>query len=38
VVGYSRPVNFEVFGQSDERYVIEGGAERLPQAIADYLA
>jgi len=38
MLGYSHPVNFEVFGPSDERYAIEGGAERLPQAIADYLA
>jgi hypothetical protein len=36
VVGYSPPVNL-VFGPSDERYAIEGGTERLPQAIADYL-
>jgi monoamine oxidase len=32
------PGNFRIFGASDERYHIEGGNERLPQAIAATLA
>ena len=32
-----KPVSFNVFGVSDERYHIEGGNERLPAAIADDL-
>lgn len=31
------PKNFEFFGESDERYHIAGGNERLPMAIADEL-
>jgi monoamine oxidase len=31
------PEHPEVFGASDERYHIDGGNDRLPQAIADYL-
>jgi monoamine oxidase len=34
----SNPGNFQIFGQSDERYHIAGGNERLPQAIAAALA
>ena len=34
----SNPGNFQIFGQSDERYHIVGGNERLPQAIAAALA
>jgi monoamine oxidase len=32
------PGNFRIFGASDERYHLEGGNERLPQAIAAALA
>jgi monoamine oxidase len=32
------PGNFRIFGASDERYHLEGGNERLPQAIAGALA
>jgi len=32
------PGNFRIFGASDERYHLEGGNERLPQAIASVLA
>jgi monoamine oxidase len=31
------PKRFEVFGESDERFHIDGGNERLPEAIADAL-
>ena len=34
----SNPGNFQIFGQSDERYHIVGGNERLPKAIAAALA
>jgi monoamine oxidase len=34
----SNPGNFQIFGQSDERYHIVGGNERLPNAIAAALA
>jgi monoamine oxidase len=37
MLAYSHPREFQIYGPSDERYVIEGGAERLPQAIADHL-
>ncbi len=38
LLGYKAvPGNFSIFGASDERYHIDGGNERLPEAIADYV-
>jgi monoamine oxidase len=38
LLGYKAvPGNFAVFGASDERYHIDGGNERLPEAIANYI-
>ena len=39
LLGYqAKPGNFMMFGKSDERFHINGGNERLPQAISDDLA
>ena len=38
LLGYKAvPGNFSIFGASDERYHINGGNERLPEAIATYI-
>ena len=38
LLGYKAvPGNFSIFGASDERYHINGGNERLPEAIANYI-
>jgi len=38
LLGYKAvPGNFSIFGASDERYHIDGGNERLPEAIAGYI-
>ena len=38
LLGYgAKPGNFQVFGASNEKYHIDGGNERLPQAIAQAL-
>ena len=38
LLGYKAiPGNFSLFGASDERYHIDGGNERLPEAIANYV-
>jgi len=37
LVGYNKPKQFSIFGESDERYRIAGGADRLPKAIVEYL-
>ncbi|HEY9204748.1 MAG TPA: NAD(P)/FAD-dependent oxidoreductase [Candidatus Methanoperedens sp.] len=37
LLGYSEPNQLMIFGESDERYRIAGGADRLPKAIAEYL-
>jgi monoamine oxidase len=36
LLGYSTP-NFDIFGQSDERFHIRGGNQLLPEAIASYV-
>ena len=37
LLGYGPPQSFQVYGSSDERYAIQGGVDRLPNAIAEHL-
>ncbi|MDY0060845.1 MAG: NAD(P)/FAD-dependent oxidoreductase [Myxococcota bacterium] len=37
MLAYSDPAELQVFGESDERFSISGGVNRLPQAIAAHL-
>lgn len=37
LLGYNKPNQFSIYGESDERYRIAGGADRLPKAIAEQL-
>lgn len=37
LLAYNKPNSFSIFGESDERYRIAGGADLLPRAIASYL-
>jgi monoamine oxidase len=37
LLAYNNPKHFSIYGESDERYRITGGADRLPKAITEYL-
>src|SRR5207253_778744 len=38
LLGYkAKPGNFSIYGASDERYHVQGGNQRLPETMRDYL-
>lgn len=37
LLAYNRPATWSIYGESDERYHLAGGIERLPKAIAAHL-